>query len=582
MLVYILKSSACLAVFLIFYKLFLEKENMHFFKRFYLIFSVIIALCIPFITFTQYLEASSEIQPLINKSLILNSTAEYNYLPTVLWSIYGIGVFVFGILFLKNLFKILYIIKQNIKVKSNRFTNVLLQNLVIPHTFFSYIFLNKHKFETHQIPKEVLLHEETHAIQKHSLDILFIEILQVIFWFNPLMYVLKQSIKLNHEFLADKAVLNKGIETSTYQNILLAFSSGALQPLPKTIGMANAINYSLIKKRFTVMKTKTSKQSIWIRSIILLPLLAITLYSFSDKIIVEKEKINLEELEVTTLQEKATEKQVAEYNALAKKYNEQPADNKVIKLEDLKRLEYIYHLMSDTQKKNAQPFPNFPLPPPAPDVPKVNEVKEIAPPPPLPNNATPEQKRKYKEGYKDAQVAAKVLRLKTQKGELVKVRELRSDKDRQRIKTERLAHREAQVAARVLKNKEQKEQLVRVRAIRYDEDREKLKTERLAHREAQVAAKALKLKAQKEQLVRVRAIRSDEDREKLKTERLVYREAQVADKVLKLKAQKEQLIRVKEIRLKEDKKRLKEEKKAYKKAQAKEKAQKRKSKKKDN
>jgi hypothetical protein len=130
----------------------------------------------------------------------------------------------------------------------------------------------------------VLLHEQAHAYEKHSLDLLFIELMQIVFWFNPFIYLIKHSIKLNHEFLADRAVLNNGIETYYYQNILLAFSSNAGPPQ-----LANSINYSSIKKRFTVMKTQTSKRAIWLRSIFLLPLLAILIYGFSTKEIIEIE-----------------------------------------------------------------------------------------------------------------------------------------------------------------------------------------------------------------------------------------------------------------------------------------------------
>jgi len=138
----------------------------------------------------------------------------------------------------------------------------------------------------------VILHEQTHATQKHSLDILFIELLQIVFWFNPFLYFIKHSIKLNHEFLADRAVLNKGIATSTYQNILLAFSSNAHTP-----PLANSINYSStrlielftkqsfgqVKKRFTIMKTHTSKRAVWLRTLLLLPLITLVLYGFSNR-----------------------------------------------------------------------------------------------------------------------------------------------------------------------------------------------------------------------------------------------------------------------------------------------------------
>ena len=449
MIIYLIKSGLCLAIFYSFYKFLLEKESFHMFKRFYLLVALIIAFGIPFITFTEYIE----VKPQISFSTIpelsneINSTIEpqfTNYIPTTFWAIYGVGFFLFSIKFIKNLLKITNKVKRNPKLKIKRFTNVLLQESTIPHTFFSYIFLNKQKFETNQIPKEVLLHEETHALQKHSLDVLFIEVLQILFWFNPLIYFIKHSIKLNHEFLADQEVLNKGIAPSAYQQILLAFSSNASEPQ-----LANAINYSSIKKRFTVMKTKTTKQTFWIRSFIILPMLAILIYSFSHKVTVEKE-LNLNEnnliqkyaksilifmnfkdellinddektyeinalktqlkiylntlselqketltvdfradskcskkaiLKVKTILRElglfkvtfkqnstitATPEELIEYNKMAKHYNAKPANNRIIDLLDLKRLETIYGVMTEEQKANAEPFPNCPPPPPPP------------------------------------------------------------------------------------------------------------------------------------------------------------------------------------------------------------------------
>ncbi|MBU3820952.1 M56 family metallopeptidase [Flavobacteriaceae bacterium XHP0103] len=298
---YILKSGVCLAIFYGFYKLLLEKASFHNFKRFYLLAALVLAFGIPFITFIEYVEPVpmapvQEFTVYETQIPAIDEAPKTNYIPTLLWTAYFSGVLFFGFMFFKNLLGLVGKIKRNPKLKSKSFINVLLNDLVIPHTFFSYIFLNKHKFETQQIPKEVLLHEETHAKEKHSLDILLIELLQIFFWFNPFIYLIKHSIKLNHEFLADRAVLKQGIASSTYQNILLAFSSpdpdsyrdyrGASEPQ-----LANAINYSSIKKRFTVMKKHTTKKALWLRSLILLPLLAVLIYSFSEKKVVEKPQI---------------------------------------------------------------------------------------------------------------------------------------------------------------------------------------------------------------------------------------------------------------------------------------------------
>lgn len=301
MILYILKFSACLAVFMLFYKLFLEKESFHQFKRGYLLGTLIVSAIIPLITFTTYIEVAPIEIPVYNSEI---ATPPYvpehmfeepvNYWPTILWSIYGIGVLIFTIRFGMNLSRIVKRIKHNPKFKNHSVIHVLLNDLVHPHTFLNYIFFNKTKYETHEIPEEVLLHEETHAREKHALDILFIEVFQIIFWFNPLLYFIKKDIKLNHEFLADQAVINNGFELKNYQNTLLAFSSNAQEPQ-----LANAINYSSIKKRFTVMKTHTSKHIIWVRSLVLLPLLAILVYSFSNEKEVIKESNNSNAFTIT-------------------------------------------------------------------------------------------------------------------------------------------------------------------------------------------------------------------------------------------------------------------------------------------
>ena len=196
---YLLKSAAILAVLFAFYKVALENTSMHTFKRFYLFGSLFAAFLIPLITFTSYVEVSpivpiySEVTPQLNYTEVEQTL---NFWPIVLWAIYGLGVLFFSIKFFRNLFGLIQQIRKNPKFKNTPFINILLSETVIPHTFFNYIFLNKKQFENREIPQEVIFHEETHARQKHSLDIIFVELLQIVFWFNPLFQFIKKSIKL--------------------------------------------------------------------------------------------------------------------------------------------------------------------------------------------------------------------------------------------------------------------------------------------------------------------------------------------------------------------------------------------------
>ncbi|MEM8998903.1 MAG: M56 family metallopeptidase [Bacteroidota bacterium] len=472
MLEYLLKSTACMALLLLFYKLLLEKESIHVYKRFFLIGSILVSLIIPVLVFTEYIEmVSTVVQTQINRQVQQGMTPSGQPITDMdvihwkkLWStLYPIGVLIFGLRFSKHFYQILRRIKKNPKIKANFTTLVLLQEKLPPHTFFNYVFLNKDEFERKVVPNEVLVHEETHARQYHSLDVLFIEVLQVLLWFNPLLYLFKKSIKLNHEFLADSAVLKEKVNTQKYQNTLLSYLSVGSEKKYQPIYMANAINYSSIKKRFIIMKTKTSKKSFVLRTLLLLPMLAFLLFAFSEKRTVETDtpptktwsvqhrgkkqfilridnsqiflngnnvaiasfaqavddmtadwkkvdyasipcranfsstpasfliKVEIEfkktlfsksnegmtifpkGYEKIIVQSSASREQMKEYNALAKKYNEMPKDHIRILQKEVERMTYIYNIMSDKQRKDAEPFPNLPEPPSPPKAPKPSK-----------------------------------------------------------------------------------------------------------------------------------------------------------------------------------------------------------------
>ena len=365
-----------MAIFLLFYKLLLEKESMHVFKRFYLMLALIAALIIPELVFIEYVEPVSTTYTNSNSfietstSALIGSPASdidvINW-PLLAWTIYGIGTLIFGVRFLRNLFQIFNRVRRNTKVKQGFGIKVLLLAQLPPHTFFKYIFLNKEKFETNTIPKEVLLHEEIHAKQRHSIDVVFVELLQVILWFNPLLYFFKKSIKLNHEFLADSAVIAKNISTSNYQNTLLSYLSQDSANKYQSVNMANAINYSSIKKRFKVMKTQTSKKAILLRSLLLLPLLALMLYGFSETKTIERtnpdvEKNIKEELEhVNQLQinypDGATKQMMLEYEQFIFEYGKTNS----IDYGSYQRAIAIYDLMTEDQKKTVKKYPDFPI-----------------------------------------------------------------------------------------------------------------------------------------------------------------------------------------------------------------------------
>ena len=372
---YLLKSAAILAILLLFYKLLLEKENMHVFKRFYLLALPLISFGIPLISFPKYLIVSSEGLAPFSMAAIPETAPDFPLFEVVLSSIYVLGVLFFGSRFFINLKSLLKRAKTNPTIKTSEAVQVLVKEEVTPHTFWSYIYLNRQKFKEKQIPQEVLEHELAHVRQKHTADILFMEVLQVLLWFLPLIYLLKKAVKLNHEFLADSAALEKADNIGLYQQILLSFSSGEQNNL------VNSINYQSIKKRFTVMKKQPSQKAILARTFIILPLLAILLYSFSDRnaVIVNSDPETKE-----IFQEKATPEMVKEYNKLARYYRDQQITEATVEEKGFKRMRYIFSIMTEEQRKGAEK-----LPPPPPPTRTSNEVPPVPPAPKTTNAATP-------------------------------------------------------------------------------------------------------------------------------------------------------------------------------------------------
>lgn len=302
--IYLLKSVVCLGAFLAFYHLILEHETAHKFKRFYLLSAVVLSFVIPNITFTEYVEVTLE--PVTTSldtysegsTISLKPEQSINYLNVGLWVIYGLGVLVFSIRFSRNLLNISKTIRNNYRIKTSLYTKVLMLKSIVPHSFFNYIFINRNAFEEKAIPHEVLQHEEAHVLQKHSVDIILIELLQIIFWFNPLFVYLKHAVKLNHEYLADAYVIQRQDNIFNYQNLLINFSS-----CPDHTALTSPLNYSLTKKRILMLSKRTSK-NLWIKRLLLLPLVAILTLSFSTKKdVINYVTIDAEENEPTSIEE---------------------------------------------------------------------------------------------------------------------------------------------------------------------------------------------------------------------------------------------------------------------------------------
>ncbi len=283
MIIYLVKSTILLALLLGVYKLFLENEKMHTFNRFFLLAALVLGLTAPLVQINvspdatiagleiskveSTVNAPSEfvartIEPVIEAAPVASQTSpgteeavasQQSEVPLLSRKQILGGVYILVTLFLlirfgAGIYQLLAKVKHGTTSSFNNSTLVLLDEKIIPQSFFKWIFLNKSDFESDKINPEILEHELTHIRQKHSLDVLFIELIKTLFWFNPILYFYKHAIQLNHEFLADEGAINGSDDIQNYQSILLTFASKAASEK-----ITSRFDFPLTKKRLMMM-----------------------------------------------------------------------------------------------------------------------------------------------------------------------------------------------------------------------------------------------------------------------------------------------------------------------------------------
>jgi beta-lactamase regulating signal transducer with metallopeptidase domain len=271
MIDFLIKSSISLLALLIFYHLVLEKEKMHQFNRFYLLFNIVFSFVVPFITI-EVIDESAD--ALVQTNTVMTGEATMaimpetvNYTAIIIWSIYSLVTLLLLFRFMRNILKINSKIKSNTIIDYKNAKLVLLEEKTLPHTFWNSIFINETDYHNRKIEAELYTHELIHVTQKHTLDVLFIEILKTLFWFNPIFIFYKKAIQLNHEFLADEKVVSAHDDVPFYQNLLLSKANEN-----QTFYLASNLNYSVAKKRLIMMTKTVSKTKILLYKIALLPL----------------------------------------------------------------------------------------------------------------------------------------------------------------------------------------------------------------------------------------------------------------------------------------------------------------------
>ena len=283
-LVYILKSSLCLALFYLFYRLLLSKETFHRFNRIALLGVMLISCLLPLVRVTV------DRATVVNTSVMLVEEDMLMYpweMQTVVqeeaafpWREWLVAVYFLGILFflLRNFLSLGYVFYLIRHSRCQRMENgiclVIHQAGFAPFSWMKYIVISQTDLDENGT--DILIHEEAHIRNRHSLDLLLVELCVWLQWFNPAAWLLKQELQNVHEYEADEAVLRQGIDAKRYQMLLIKKAVGA-----RLYSIANSFNHSSLKKRITMMIRKKSNPWARAKYLYVLPLAAVTVAAFA-------------------------------------------------------------------------------------------------------------------------------------------------------------------------------------------------------------------------------------------------------------------------------------------------------------
>ncbi|OPC06884.1 peptidase M56 BlaR1 [Elizabethkingia ursingii] len=243
------------------YKSVLADHKLFVFNRFFLLGAVVISLAIPFIQIDIARE-NNPVTRTVNlyyiQEVIIGKAPQpsFNWYKIVAYGYIVITTF-FIIRFILGILQIAHKIYKNKKKTVDNIHYILLDNKQIPYCFLNYIFVPGEDFLHKNIESEILQHEQAHLFQKHTLDIMFIQLVLAFAWFNPFFWLIKQSITANHEFLADEHTLRLSKDIQHYRKLII---SKTIAPYHNQF--ASNFNFLLTKKRFIMMTKQTSKNKV--------------------------------------------------------------------------------------------------------------------------------------------------------------------------------------------------------------------------------------------------------------------------------------------------------------------------------
>ena len=319
MLHYILQVVAFQLGFLIIYDVFLRKETFFNWNRAYLLVTAVLSVLIPFIKIDLLKTIIPEEFAIRLPEVIIGSMTETSPInsdmanltgitvepePISLWNIILFsGMCIASLILVFKISKLILLASRHPKQWTNNLLIIELMNSNAAFSFFHYVFLGE-KINTKD-RSSILEHEMVHVNQKHTFDLLFFEVLRIVFWFNPLVYMYQNRISTLHEYIADAKAVKQQTKAEYYNNLLAQVFE------TQQFSFVNPFfKQSLIKKRIIMLSKTKSKQVNTLKYALLFPMVfSMLIYTSSyaqEKIEVIEETTQKEDVQLSDEKQKET------------------------------------------------------------------------------------------------------------------------------------------------------------------------------------------------------------------------------------------------------------------------------------
>ena len=274
-LIYDLKVALLIAVFYMFYRLLLARETFHHINRIVLLTTAVASYVLPLCVITIHETVVMQQTPTVTIDGLQASA--YEPAPAPLWQIVLPILFIIGVAAaightLCSLIRIIRLISHSEQHPQADGTTICVTGNadLAPFSWMHYIVMNRSDYDISDA--SILAHERGHIRLHHSCDVLLVDLLTALQWFNPAMWMLRSDLRAIHEYEADAAVLSQGINARQYQYLLITKAGGI-----GGYSLANGITHSALKNRITMMLHTKSQRRNYLKLLALLPIVGVTL-----------------------------------------------------------------------------------------------------------------------------------------------------------------------------------------------------------------------------------------------------------------------------------------------------------------